>query len=858
MNRKRARIQIAGTVQGVGFRPFIYRLAGSLRINGWVANSSQGVLIEAEGAASDLTEFLARIVAEKPRLAMIQNLQQTFLPPANYSRFEIRGSNANGATTALILPDIATCPECLREIFDPKDRRYRYPFTNCTHCGPRFSIIHALPYDRLNSSMKSFIMCAECEAEYHNPCDRRFHAQPNACAKCGPRLEIWDSDGSCLAIEDGALLRAAVAVISGEIVAVKGIGGFQLVVDARNEEAVRRLRTRKRRPEKPFAVMFPSVSAIERCCQMDTVGHELLISPAAPIVLFKRIAGRTESSVGIAPSVAPGNPWLGVMVPYSPLHHLLLQLLEFPVVATSGNLGDEPICIDEREALDRLRNIADVFLVHNRPIVRHVDDSVARVISGRAMVLRRARGFAPLPVDFKFEISDLKSETTLAVGAHLKNTVALSLGNRIFVSQHIGNLETAQAFSAFQRSAADLPRLYRAAPQVVVHDLHPEYLSTKFAQQMPVRSIAVQHHYAHVLSCMVDNELTGSALGVSWDGTGLGLDGTIWGGEFLRINDSSFERVAHFRQFRLPGGDAAIADPRRSALGLLYEILGPDLFRRNDLIPLRHVSRTELRTFERMLDAQINAPMTSSAGRFFDAVASILGVRQRTTFEGQAAMDLEFVATPGLREFYGVALRREAPMLFDWESMILAMLSDLGRNLPVGVIAAKVHNTMVELIVSVAQAAAEANVVLSGGCFQNQYLAERAISRLREEGFNPYWHCRIPPNDGGIALGQIAAAIRMRAGEGAVGSEPNGQSEAKDAELTQVLRWFWDHDFALRTEKGKRCVWRFLERCLRFSETNKACAWGKRILAASSNRCALNTRRTCNAAIMYSFMWDSL
>ncbi|HXT11913.1 MAG TPA: carbamoyltransferase HypF [Candidatus Angelobacter sp.] len=796
MNRRRARIVISGAVQGVGFRPFVYRLANELRLTGWVSNSAEGVLIEIEGPQSRLDEFISKIETDKPALAMVQDVKQSFLELAPYERFEIRDSEHQGARTALILPDIATCGECLRELFDPQNRRYLYPFTNCTHCGPRFSIIEALPYDRANTSMKQFAMCPECEREYHDPRDRRFHAQPNACPECGPRLELWDATGRRLCSEHEALLHAASAARAGRIVALKGIGGFQLIADGRNEEAIRQLRLLKRREEKPFAVMFPSLDAIQTCCCAGEMEKQLLLSAASPIVLMKKNSGEVRA---IAHSVAPRNPWLGVMLPYSPLHHLLLRELGFPIVATSGNASDEPICTEELEALARLRGIADVFLVHNRPIVRHVDDSVVRTMGGREMIVRRARGYAPMPVQVssssperggQLETRNSKPETILAVGAHLKNAVALEFENQVFISQHIGDLETAHAFAAFQKSAADLPHLYGASPQVIAHDLHPEYLSTKFAQQLHSdrdelrpRIVAVQHHHAHILSCMADNELSGAALGVAWDGTGFGTDGTIWGGEFLHVNETGSERLAHLRQFCLPGGDAAIKQPRRIALGLLYEIFGAEVFHRNDLVTLRHFSLSELRMFERMLSEEINSPVTSSAGRFFDAVAGIVDLRQRVSFEGQAAMELEFAAAPGVEDAYSFELWKVEPIVIDWQSAIFGILDDLGRNQPVGIIAAKIHNTLAEIIVSIARIARETNVVLSGGCFQNQYLTERAIRRLRDEGFAPHWHRRIPPNDGGIALGQVMAVLRRPE----LGSEPDGQRREIAAEWSEPV-----------------------------------------------------------------------
>jgi hydrogenase maturation protein HypF len=827
----RLKIAVRGAVQGVGFRPFVYRLANELGLTGWVNNSLQGVFLEVEGRRADAEKFLLRLETEKPPRSSIQSLEASWLDPAGYANFEIRESRNDGGRTAIVLPDIATCPDCLREIFDPANRRHLYPFTNCTNCGPRFSIIESLPYDRANTSMKKFAMCTECQAEYNNPNDRRFHAQPNACPKCGPHLELWRSGVQKSAADPfvsrnqprsaershDALLAAADAIRHGQIVALKGIGGFQLIVDARNEQAVLRLRERKRREEKPFALMFPSVEGVKADCEVSSLEERLLRSPEAPIVLlrrkrfvsptdekFQRMKEPETKSVEtfhpLAQSVAPNNPNLGVMLPYSPLHYLLMSELGFPVVATSGNLSDEPICVDEREALERLAGIADVFLVHNRPIVRPVDDSVVRVMLDRELVLRRARGYAPLPIMLKSEIRNPKSEIILAVGAHLKNTVALSVGQQIFVSQHIGDLETVQSYETFVRVIADFQRLYDSRPEVIAMDAHPDYLSTKFARdfvaqaslpleftlqradrpdppnklklELQPRCVSVQHHLAHVFACMAENEIEPPLLGVAWDGTGYGLDGTIWGGEFFHVTEASSDRVAHLRQFRLPGGDKAVKEPRRSALGLLYEIFGETVFEKTQIAPVNAFSESELAALKTMLKGNLNSPLTSSVGRLFDAVAALVGLRQQIRFEGQAAMELEF-ALGGIETEKAYPLRigvaagkkseirnPKSEIIVDWSPMIEAILDDVKRSVPVGKISAKFHNALAEAIVATAKRAGERRVVLSGGCFQNRYLTERTVVRLRREGFQPYWHQRIPPNDGGIALGQIVAAMR--------------------------------------------------------------------------------------------------
>jgi hydrogenase maturation protein HypF len=812
--RVRVKLALRGAVQGVGFRPFVHRLATELSVTGWVNNSPQGVCIEAESPRPALEQFLRRLEAEKPPRSFIQSLETTWLDAVGFKKFGIRASETSGDKTTLVLPDIATCPDCLREIFDPKNRRFHYPFTNCTNCGPRFSIIEALPYDRANTSMKKFAMCPACQTEYDNPRDRRFHAQPNACPVCGPRLEFWQSRTGVAPVSNfetngdrrdacptnhAALLAAAEAIRRGQIVAVKGVGGFHLLVDARNEKIVRLLRERKHREEKPFALMFPSLESINKICDVLPLEERLLGSPEAPIVLLRRNHASRITHYGnaIAVSVAPNNPNLGVMLPSNPVHHLLMAELEFPVVATSGNLSDEPICTDELEALARLRGIADFFLVHNRPIVRHVDDSIARVMLDREMILRRARGYAPLPIFLSVaaDVRRLKSKkgiqsehshvgcckTVLAVGAHLKNAVALAVGENVFISQHIGDLETEQANAAFGRVISDFKKLYNAEPEIVAADLHPDYLSTKFVmerrsparlesqnlnQQLAVPAagvpqiIQVQHHVAHVLSCLAENEVELPALGVAWDGTGYGTDGTIWGGEFFLVTQKKVERVAHLRPFRLPGGDKAVKEPRRAALGLLYELYGEAAFEMNHLPPLREMPPVEMITLKGMLQRRFNSPSTSSVGRLFDVVASLVNLRQQMRFEGQPAMELEFALDGFVTEkSYRLPLITRRPsLLLDWSLMINSILADVNGDVSVTEISAKFHNALAEAVIEIAKRFDQSRVALSGGCFQNRYLTERVVTRLRAEKFQPYWHQRVPANDGGIALGQIFAA----------------------------------------------------------------------------------------------------
>jgi len=762
MMNVRLHIAIRGAVQGVGFRPFIYRLATGLRLTGWVANSPQGVFLEVEGEKSVVENFLIRIEKEKPPLSSIQSLDPCLLDAVGYEKFEIRESDHSGESSAIVLPDAATCPDCLHDIADPFNRRYRYPFTNCTNCGPRFSIIESVPYDRPNTTMKSFAMCAECRREYEEPSDRRFHAQPNACPTCGPHLELWDADGMILSSHNDALSETAAAIRAGKIVAVKGIGGFHLMADARNEQAVEALRRRKHREEKPFAVMFPSLDDVKCECEVSELEERLLLSAESPIVLLNRHSAIGNRQSIVASSVAPRNPNFGVMLPYTPLHHLLMRELGFPVVATSGNISDEPMCTDEQEALIRLHGVADLFLVHNRPIMRHVDDSVVRVMMGRELVLWRSRGYAPLPVATTMSFG----APIIAVGAHLKNSIALASGKNVFISQHIGDLETKEAMEAFLHVNESFKMLYTSRPSTVVCDMHPDYRSTQFAKSQDARLVQVQHHYAHVASCMAENQLDGRVLGVSWDGTGYGNDGTIWGGEFLLTDELSFSRVAHLRQFRMPGGDKAIREPRRAAIGLLFEIFHDSLFQRLNLHPLDTFSASESLLLEQMLTKEINAPLTSSAGRLFDAVASLAGVRDIAKFEGQAAMELEWAIGNTLTDeaYVFTSSDSASPLTVDWTPMVFAILEDVKGAVSTSVISAKFHNAMAEIIAWVAGRIGEERVVLTGGCFQNKYLLERTVRRLSEEGFRPYWHQRVPPNDGGIALGQIyAAQCRMNA-----------------------------------------------------------------------------------------------
>lgn len=758
----RLRVVFRGAVQGVGFRPFIYRLATELGLHGYVTNTPDGAVAEVEGPRVALQVFLVRSQEELPPRAAIHSLESTVLDPAGHAGFTIRESVQHGTRTTVILPDIATCQDCLRELFDPNDRRYRYPFINCTNCGPRYSIILRLPYDRPHTTMRHFRMCPECLREYENPLDRRFHAQPNACPACGPHVELWDRHGGCLSKRESAIAESAEALRAGKVVAVKGLGGFHLMVDASNENAVRSLRQHKRREAKPLAVMFPNMDAIQSACEVSQLERRCLEGPERPILLLQKAS---DCDAVIAPSVAPDNPQLGVMLPYTPLHHLLLREVGIPLVATSGNISDEPICTDEHDALNRLADIAELFLVHNRPIARHVDDSVVRVVLDREQVLRRARGYAPLPVSLPMD-----SPVALAVGPHLKCAGALAVGRSAYVSQHIGDLDTYAARRVHARVLRDLTTLYEQPPACIATDLHPDYASTIEADRLArelerngatPQIVPVQHHYAHVLSCMAEHELTGPVLGVSWDGTGLGADGTIWGGEWLVADVTGYQRVAYLRPFGLPGGEAATREPRRSAAGVLFEVFGADASRHAH----PDVPSEMMATWLHMLKSGTNVYRTTSAGRLFDCVASLLGLQQVCRFEGQAAMELEWAIRSGCEApQWNVAVHeREDGLEVDWEPLVrgILLLRDAAR--PVGVIAKAFHDALVRGIVEVATRVGHERIVLSGGCFQNRYLTENAYRELTREGFRVYVHQRVPPNDGGIALGQLyAVAGRWR------------------------------------------------------------------------------------------------
>jgi len=761
MDNERQQVEITGLVQGVGFRPFVYRLAKECELDGWVANHSGGVRLEVEGDPLIITEFLHRLPQEKPSHSQILSIHTKLVPMQGGSGFEIRESVANSEKSTLILPDLAPCDHCLAELADPGNRRHNYPFINCTLCGPRFSIIDTLPYDRANTTMSEFTLCEDCRKEYTTPSDRRFHAEPNACPKCGPQLQLTSREGDTLALNNEALDSALAAISKGQVVALKGVGGFQLLVDAADGQALEQLRKRKHRPHKPFALLYPSLEAVRRDCQISKLESDLLISWERPIVLLE---AKAEARHRVHSLVAPDSPELGVMLPASPLHQLLIQKYGAPLVATSGNLAEEPICIENSEALERLGKIADCFLIHNRQILRPLDDSVLRVIENRPLMLRRARGFAPLPLVCP-QITQENTEnnrTYLALGADLKNTVALSRSGWIYSSQHIGDLGNATSVERFDKAIEELTSFQQCEPQTLIHDLHPGYTSHRWAQKKSAAKLGVQHHTAHFFSCMAEHNYVGSALGICWDGTGYDSSGVVRGGEFLHWNGAStVKRIASLRTFPLPGGEKAVREPRRAAAGLLFEISG-FVALQHDLLK-RCFSRSERRNLVTMLKGEINSPLCSSAGRLFDAVAALLGLSSHISYEGQAAMAIEHSAR-GIQsqDAYPFDLQRRGNQWqLDWAPSVSALIYDEERSLPQR--AAVFHNTLAQMILSVAIEVGESQVFLSGGVFQNKRLTETVAKLLRQNNFTVHCHSQVPPNDGGIALGQLYYAHCMAA-----------------------------------------------------------------------------------------------
>jgi len=751
----RKAIEVSGIVQGVGFRPYVYRLAGELGLAGSVCNTSGGVSIEVQGAPAEVDGFLARLPMEAPPLARITNITVREIPCNGDREFQIVATDRAEPVRTLISADVAVCDDCLREMFDPVNRRYRYPFINCTNCGPRFTIVRTIPYDRPFTSMAGFTMCSACQAEYDDPGNRRFHAQPNACWTCGPQVELWERDGKRVEAAD-PIAETVARLQAGQVVAIKGLGGFHLACDATNADVVPVLRERKRRVEKPFAVMVPNVDAAERFCDVDAAGRQLLLSPQRPIVLLPR-----REKTAVVDDVAPFNRYLGVFLTYTPLHHLIFAGGGFSaLVMTSANLSEEPICIANDEALRRLSKLADCFFVHNRDILLRCDDSVVRVAGGRARQLRRSRGFVPVPVFLPEEVPSV-----LAVGGELKNTICLTKGRHAFLSQHIGDLENAEAYGFFEEAIEHLQRILEIRPVAIAYDLHPNYFSTRWAlAHSGLPQIGVQHHHGHIASCMAENQLEGRVIGIALDGTGYGTDGRIWGGEVLLADYTGFERAAHLAYVPLPGGEAAIRQPWRMAVAYLVRHFGCDFVRELPLVA--EVPKTKLNVLFRMMEQGINSPLTSSCGRLFDAVAALAGVRREVNYEAQAAIELEMaIGNSGDDSAYPFDLVAEGESwIIDTRSLFEALLRDVGGKVSVGDISRRFHNGLVNVLAEVSSHLRERSglerVCLSGGTFQNVYLFERLGFRLRKDGFQVFVHGEVPAGDGGLSLGQAMVASR--------------------------------------------------------------------------------------------------
>ena len=749
------RISVRGIVQGVGFRPFVYQLASSHNLTGWVCNTSEDVKIEVEGEREELEQFLAHLKVKAPPLAQIENISATLAPLVGYKQFEIRRSQALEGKYQLVSPDIATCDACRHEFLTPGDRRYRYPFTNCTNCGPRFTIIEDIPYDRPKTTMRHFQMCPQCQKEYDDPLDRRFHAQPNACPQCGPSLELVDKLGTPIQSLD-VLTSASQLLEQGKILAIKGLGGFLLACDATNEAAIGLLRQRKRRPYKPLAIMVATLEEVYRHCYLSPEEEKLLASPQCPIVLLRWKADSFISAV-----VAPNLKYLGVMLPYTPLHHVLLRETGFPLVMTSGNLSEEPICRDNDEALRRLRDIADYFLLHNRDIYSRYDDSVAMVELGKVQITRRARGYAPYPIHLPFA-----AKQVLACGAELKNSFCITRDEYAFLSQHIGDLENLETLEHFENTIDLYQKLFRIKPEIIAYDLHPDYLSTKYAlktaEEQGLPAVGIQHHHAHIVSCMVENGVQQPVIGVAFDGTGYGTDGHIWGGEFMVADWRSFERKGHLEYMPLPGGAAAIQKPYRIAIGYLLRLCGEEALRQN-LNLISQADDGEISLIERQIKQGINCPLTSSCGRLFDAISALLGIRGKIDYEGQAAVELEMIACEDEVAGYPFTIEDEQGIkIISLKELVGAILFDLRRGQSAAKISAKFHATIAQMVTKMCQRLSGeigiTTVALSGGVFQNRLLLRKTVGHLEARGFTVLTHRQVPSGDGGISLGQAVIA----------------------------------------------------------------------------------------------------
>lgn len=765
---KRYKIRVMGRVQGVGFRPTVYRYAKEFNLAGWVTNSSRGVEIEIEGEYSKAEEFITTLRNSPPPQSRIENMDLSEIPVENDKEFRIIKSRQGDEVKTEISPDIATCDDCRRELFDPSDRRYRYPFINCTNCGPRFTIIKGIPYDRPKTTMDKFELCEDCHREYEDPMDRRFHAQPNACPVCGPHLTLLDGSGKTLAERDDALRNTVSLLEEGKIVAVKGLGGFHLACDALNDDAVRELRRRKYRYDKPFAVMAADIATIRKYCTISKEEESLLGYPECPIVLLKRMA--EPSAENVSEWVAPGNDYLGFMLAYTPIHHLLFDSSLSVLVMTSGNTSQEPIAFKNDEALSRLSEIADFFLIHNRPIRTRCDDSVTRIfhLTGKEYILRRSRGYVPEPLKAPFHAQ----KQILACGGHFNNTFALMKNDDIFPGHHIGDLENMKALSAFEDGIKHLQNLLEISPDVIACDLHPEYLSTKYARERAGQNpelplIQVQHHHAHIASCMAENALTNrKVIGVAFDGTGFGKDATVWGGEFLVADYGVFDRAGHLKRLPMPGGEAAIREPWRMAAVLLHDAFGDD-FLQLDIDFNLWLDRKKWDVLKKMIKTGTNTPMTSSMGRLFDAVSALLGIRARINYQGQAAIEMEqVIGNTETDDYYPFEIRKEGDhYIIDPGDMTQGLVDDIRSRSDMPLMATRFHNTVAQIILSLCRKIRSENLlndtVLSGGVFQNMYLLKKIVPMLEKDDFSVHIHQKMPTNDGCIAHGQaVIAAFR--------------------------------------------------------------------------------------------------
>ncbi len=802
-------ISANGLVQGVGFRPYIYNLAAKLSLAGFVQNNTSGIFIDVEGCDNAVNEFLACLVESPPPHAIIEDIQYTTLQPKGYKDFIIEESAIKENNTTMICADNTTCPDCLKELFDPMDLRYRYPFINCTNCGPRFTIVKDIPYDRINTTMSSFNMCHDCNSEYNDPQNRRFHAQPNACPVCGPQLMLLNNEGFSIQTQD-PISTVCTLLHDGKIIAVKGLGGYHIACDALNSKSVSLLRKRKYREDKPFAVMMENIETVNNFCFVNAKEETLLLSTQRPIVLLKKKSdctiphdvfvhpppltpptrgggktfppprwGRSGGGAELLPyDIAPENLYLGVMLPYTPLHHLIIKESRLLLIMTSGNVSDEPIAYKDNEALERLKGIADYFLVHDRDIFMRCDDSVVKVVEDKEMIIRRSRGYAPFPLRLQYSFP----KPVLACGAFLKNTFCLARGNHAFLSHHIGDLKNTETMNSYEMAIEHYKRLFSIEPEMIAYDLHPDYLSTKYAlaQRDDILKTGVQHHHAHIVSCMAENGIHHKVIGVAFDGLGYGDDGNFWGGEFFIADLSGYQRAGHLDYVPMPGGEQAIKEPWRMAISYLYQIYGNDI--PSIITPLTPhftgetktiVDHPKIKVLLKMLSQRIHCPLTSSMGRLFDGVASLLGLQHSVNYEGQAAIKLESVADEHIIEHYpfdinsNVGTRCSVSFIIQWQSVIKHIMEDLQHKTANPIISARFHNSILEMVLQVCTMLRNSkginDVVLSGGVFQNNFLLNRLVKKLKLQGFTLYSHKKVPCNDGGLSLGQaVIASERLK------------------------------------------------------------------------------------------------